>query len=517
MGTVYYQLIDDDGNSIGDPTTEFMRLDPGFYRVRAYADCRWGQETFRVHKDITLEIYPAKLIIKKYWINDASMGLRPDELEVKKNRYNQDAKGVVDITNSQQLTSAMQNAQDKDISADSLYGPRNGTVDSPKIDPKWTKEGDVWTKEYNDILVRPNGYDEIDQLSGYYLYFAEETVPEEYELVNQTWERSSDMLTTTITFTNQPKTMRVVLKKTDEEGNALTGATFRLTKVKNFDGTELSPAYVVDPKFPLGEKSVPLTSGFYMLEETSAPDGYALLSEPVYFHVKAREEEVEVTNKNWIVIPLPERGVVSIKANKLKVKNYKPAAICIKKVDKADGTTMLKNAVFQLLCGSEVVDPTKVVAIPATNRFKNVTGIGTMTDPDDHTTSWKGAFITDGNIHEMKNLPDGNYTLKEVKTPAGYGKTFGNITFSVVQGVVTNLQVENNDGSITLSKTDGSAYTDQESSGTVALFTVKNIASVRLPETGGLGTYSYYLFGTLMTIIGCMILTMRRMKANRYG
>lgn len=201
LGTVYYQLYDDNGNPVGEPKTEFSRIQPGLYKVRAYADCNFDGTDFRVYKDITLEIYAAKIIVKKFWKGDTP-DTRPDDLETTMSRYNQKTQGVKDVNKPVQLNAAKEHAADL-YNLETLFG-RNG-----ETAPSWNKNGNVWTMEYNNVLVRPENYGETDQTSGYYLFFDRETVPDGYAQTAESWERSDDMLTTTITFTNTRMTLDI--------------------------------------------------------------------------------------------------------------------------------------------------------------------------------------------------------------------------------------------------------------------------------------------------------------------
>ena len=84
----------------------------------------------------------------------------------------------------------------------------------------------------------------------------------------------------TINYTNTytKKTKEIVITKTDENGNELTGAVFTLIKdSQQVDGSPTDQA--------VSSTTFNLEYGIYCLTETTAPNGYVILSNKIYFKV----------------------------------------------------------------------------------------------------------------------------------------------------------------------------------------------------------------------------------------
>lgn len=482
LGAVKYQLIDDEGNPIGDPTDSFERLDPGFYRVLAYADGHFDTHSFRISKEITLEIYPAKLIIRKYWRNDEGMNIRPDELEVTKKRYNPNKQGYANPDNS-----AVREVMEKDTrnqieSTAGLYGDRTKTEEElthiQNGDPAWQVDNRVWTREYNNIQVRDPEYLESEQDSGWYVHFAEETVPEGYRLVNQTWERSADRLTTTITFVNEPLTQKVTLEKRNNNGELLQNAEFTLDMIKNFKDETLDPAVSMELK--LGTTSADLVYGLYRLKEDKAPEDYLVLDTQIYFLVDM--EGIHLTDKNGQILRDDEQNEigstedVSLQDFTITVINGH-TTIKLKKVDSVNKEQLLSGAIFQLL------DQDKRVI------EKTIGNLGNVTLKDGTTVN--NAFTTDDKApFEIRDLPNGSYVLREVQAPENYSIMEKDLSFKVKNG-----------------KAFDAAGNEVEE----LTYTVENASGVSLPETGGPGPNLLYLFGLmLLGLAGTGLMTKRR-------
>ena len=81
-----------------------------------------------------------------------------------------------------------------------------------------------------------------------------------------------------ITNTYTKKTKEIVITKTDENGNELTGAVFTLIKdSQQVDGSPTDPT--------VSSTTFSLEYGIYCLTETTAPNGYVILSNKIYFKV----------------------------------------------------------------------------------------------------------------------------------------------------------------------------------------------------------------------------------------
>ena len=102
---------------------------------------------------------------------------------------------------------------------------------------------------------------------------------------------------------------------------------------------------------------------------------------------------------------------------------------------------------------------------------------------------------------EIEGLATGTYTLKETTTPAGYN--------SVADTTVVIVEEDKTEGEVTYKKGDvtvnGKTVTEVE---------VLNQAGSTLPETGGMGTTLFYVFGGVMVLAAVVLLvTKKRMSA----
>jgi len=282
LGNVKYQLIAVDGVPVANQpqTDSFARTLPGLYTVKVTAEGEFLGQPFLLEKTITLEIYPAKIIIIKNWVDDDNVtGNRAPELDVSLNRgYVAGAEPMEDLTPDQ-------------------------VAGYPTAPPVWTKEGNTWEEEYELALVRPPEYDETDQDSGYYPYLAEEVVPKGYAFAGMSRELSLDRLTTTITFTNEIQKTSLTVNKLDPDGKTMEGARFTARMVKNIYGE--TPPQTIESVFEAGTHSEALPNGYYILEETRPPEGATGLSEPIYFTVfngagyEESEKGLHLTNEDW--------------------------------------------------------------------------------------------------------------------------------------------------------------------------------------------------------------------------
>ena len=162
--------------------------------------------------------------------------------------------------------------------------------------------------------------------------------------------------------------------KTDADGKALSGATLQ---IKNSNGT------VIDTWTTDGQKHKVsnLSSGTYVLSETSAPNGYKLSTETVKFTVDATGK-VKDTSGNVI-------SLITFKNEKMSVK--------VSKQDIANG--------------SEVPGAKLVI--------KNSDG--------KEIIQWTSSSKT----YIIRGLAAGTYTLTETIAPDGYTKSEESITFKI--------------------------------------------------------------------------------------
>ena len=96
---------------------------------------------------------------------------------------------------------------------------------------------------------------------------------------------------------------------------------------------------------------------------------------------------------------------------------------------------------------------------------------------------------TDANgAAEFGGLKDGNYKLEELKAPAGY-----------------NLLTSDVDVTI-----DGSTATEGNLTPLTATANVANSTGTTLPETGGVGTTLFYVFGSLLVLSAAVLLVVKK-------
>ena len=119
----------------------------------------------------------------------------------------------------------------------------------------------------------------------------EDDIPEGYEVTYSTGDNGQ------LIVTNTAKTGSLTVKKVDENGNALAGATFELQDLDgNVIGTEITSE---DGQILFDE----LEFGDYLLVETKAPDGYRKLGRKIEVTISADNlyvvETIENTKKDW--------------------------------------------------------------------------------------------------------------------------------------------------------------------------------------------------------------------------
>lgn len=156
---------------------------------------------------------------------------------------------------------------------------------------------------------------------------------------------------------------------------------------------------------------------------------------------------------------------------------------------KIDGSTKsaLSGAVFSLYKADET---TLINVVAAGN---NIYKVCTQTDCTDHTHVTQITTDETGKFN-IEGLEQGTYYLKEITAPAGYNKLTEAIKVVVGKdGVITV-------GSSTVTET----------------VTIENNQGATLPETGGTGTTVFYILGGILMVAAAILLvTKRRMNANR--
>lgn len=208
-------------------------------------------------------------------------------------------------------------------------------------------------------------------------YLREVTAPEGYELnpnpIQITLDSSVKIVKETV---KNYKLGSLSIKKVDDKDNLklLKGAEFKLTNqvtgIENILTTDSNGQAKIDN----------LAHGKYKLKEIKAPEGYSIDNTERTITIDNDNINIELTLTNTqkpIIVP--------------PVQNY--GSIAIKKVDSMDETKTLEGAIFEIKDNSGRV-------------------VATLT--------------TDGNgTAKAEKLPFGEYTITEVKAPAGYKLAIG--------------------------------------------------------------------------------------------
>lgn len=175
------------------------------------------------------------------------------------------------------------------------------------------------TKTYGSTATSDaNGVVSFGNLAAGTYYMKETAAPAGYQSNDNTYVVTVSGSGTTInvlgsdtaitTISNIPANANLLVQKTDDQGNALTGATFELYKQNADDGWDKviidgKTSYTVDDNGQINFTD--LENGEYKLVETSAPSGYYRLTEEIYFTVSLGEVSCN-TNRSttcWTFIP----------------------------------------------------------------------------------------------------------------------------------------------------------------------------------------------------------------------
>lgn len=299
---------------------------------------------------------------------------------------------VNDMKTSQQDTAAK-------LGVDATSGS-DGTVTIPKaiLDTE-----DSTTDYYVVETSAPSGYSTVDPMKLTVTYDNNDALSIKLTDANSGKEISKDSLGKTYQVKDYKVQDLHLVKKDGDTGSVLGGAVLELTgKDRNNNSIDLQASSEDDT----GEVTIDnIPEGYnYTLEETQAPEGYAL-SKTKWHVVVITQDSATFTrgdntsqtltkgtyvyDANWKLVT-QENSTVDTAQKNYVITNAPSASISVKKVDATDNTTNLDGAQFTL-----------------TGTSGNASGYSETLDTADGVATFSG-------------LPTGTYTLKETKAPYGY-------------------------------------------------------------------------------------------------
>lgn len=183
----------------------------------------------------------------------------------------------------------------------------------------------------------------------------------------------------------------------------------------------------------------------------------------------------------------------------------------VTKVDGQDIGTTLTGAQFVLLN----VDATKVAKI-TNGKFDGWLDVPTA-DPEGNI-SWPAESILTSDEYGfffIAGLDDGTYKLREIAAPAGYNLLTNDVEI-IITATTNNGQMWDGDYYTALTEVgvivDGrtpSSRTRTASTGFVSI-TIENHSGLILPETGGIGTTIFYIFGSILILAAVVLLVTKK-------
>lgn len=127
------------------------------------------------------------------------------------------------------------------------------------------------------------------------------------------------------------------------------------------------------------------------------------------------------------------------------------------------------------------------------------------------TKEIKAVTADSGTQFTFKGLDDGDYVLKETKTPEGYN-TAADIEFTITANHTVTWNGETR-STILTSLSGGDLGTSEVSTGTITT-QVENKKGNTLPSTGGIGTTIFYVIGGILMVGAAVLLITKKRMSN---
>lgn len=229
--------------------------------------------------------------------------------------------------------------------------------------------------------------------------------------------------------------------------------------------------------------------GTYKLEETEIPDGYEAVGDTTWniehlCYTHNRDLQQDHGNLHFVDQGNDIRNMLYLAGEKGLIKNKPINNILwqIKKVSATDNTKYLQGAEFKLVEERELLE---------VNHRKTYYG----RSDSEGTVKW---YADKEFTEKVTAIPNGTYTLTEIKAPAGYIKSDKSWTIEIGPGkILVNGKDEHDEV--------------DENTG-VWTYTFENEALYSLPEAGGPGIYWYIFSGVLLMAVAMLIIYKNKCK-----
>lgn len=255
-----------------------------------------------------------------------------------------------------------------------------------------------------------------------------------------------------VTVKNTPKTGSLTIKKTDEGGNPLLGAEFKIYAAEDKARENLIYTLLTDSNGKAVKTGIPY--GSYVAIESRAPEGYERDNKEHTFDIPQKDEDGTVTEVEDVTI-----SVTNVKSR---------YALRIVKVDKDNSEIRLAGARFAVSGGSFYTEAvtgengTVTVEVPEKGKYL-ITELeppaGYTIDPETYTVEVKAHSADDVNIAAIHKSQD-HQTRVEFTKVNEKGQQLEGAEFSIL-GAEGKQDVK--------FKKEGSVYTYSEDGGVTAI------------------------------------------------